>query len=209
MADSLHIAFVASEMVPLHEDGRPRRRRRGAAQGARPARPPRHRLPAALRAASRSRRASFAGSVHVPVDAVPRSAGFYRRELRPSVEVVFVEHPPFFDRPAPVRRGQPRLPGQPRCASRSSRARASSTSAAAASGRTSSTRTTGRRACVPVYLKSFYWDDPTLHRTPDRLHDPQPGLPGQLRGATRSTARPALEPRHAETRSSSTAASAT
>src|SRR5687768_15785052 len=40
----------------------------------------------------------FAGSVHVPVDAINRSAGFYRRVLEPGLEVIFVEHPPFFER---------------------------------------------------------------------------------------------------------------
>ena len=39
--------------------------------------------------------------MHVPVDATPRSAGFYRRELAPNLEVVFVEHPPFFERAFP------------------------------------------------------------------------------------------------------------
>ena len=41
----------------------------------------------------------FAGSVHVPVDDVHRSAGFYRRPLGRGHSVVFVEHPPLFDRP--------------------------------------------------------------------------------------------------------------
>src|SRR5260221_13011031 len=43
----------------------------------------------------------FAGSVHVPVDSSPRSAGYYRRTLEDGLEVVFIEHPPFFDRPHP------------------------------------------------------------------------------------------------------------
>jgi starch synthase len=41
----------------------------------------------------------FAGSVHVPVDNAPRSAGFYRKSLGRGLAVVFVEHPPFFARP--------------------------------------------------------------------------------------------------------------
>src|SRR5439155_18451614 len=43
----------------------------------------------------------FAGSLHVPVDDVHRSAGFYRASLGRGLTVVFVEHPPFFDRPHP------------------------------------------------------------------------------------------------------------
>ncbi len=38
------------------------------------------------------------GSVHVPVDNVNRSAGFYRKDLGGGVSVVFLEHPPLFDR---------------------------------------------------------------------------------------------------------------
>src|SRR5574341_1333682 len=41
------------------------------------------------------------GSVHVPVDGAPRSAGFYLASGGRGVQVVFVEHPPFFDRPYP------------------------------------------------------------------------------------------------------------
>src|SRR5512138_1046371 len=40
----------------------------------------------------------WAGSVHVPVDALARSAGFFRSRTDAGVEVVFVDHPPFFDR---------------------------------------------------------------------------------------------------------------
>ena len=47
----------------------------------------------------------FAGSVHVPVDASPRSAGYYRRTLEDGLDVVFIEHPPFFDRPQPYGHG--------------------------------------------------------------------------------------------------------
>src|SRR5687768_7764993 len=39
----------------------------------------------------------FMGSVHVPVDRTHRSAGFYRRAFSENVEVVFIEHPAFFD----------------------------------------------------------------------------------------------------------------
>src|SRR5688500_2046619 len=42
---------------------------------------------------------AFAGSVHVPLAAIPRRAGFYRKSLGRGLSGVFVEHPPFFDRP--------------------------------------------------------------------------------------------------------------
>src|SRR5262245_18231345 len=40
----------------------------------------------------------FAGSVHVPVDSIHRSAGYYRTRTSAGVEVVIVEHPEFFRR---------------------------------------------------------------------------------------------------------------
>ena len=104
MADSLHVAFVASEVAPFMKTG-------GLADVAAA-------LPKALgRLGHRVTiflprygaipypAGTFAGSVHVPVDATPRSAGFYRRALAPNVEIVFVEHPPFFDRPQPYGEG--------------------------------------------------------------------------------------------------------
>ena len=120
---ALHVAFVASEMVPFIKTG-------GLADVAAA-------LPKALgssatgspsscRATGRSRfrPGEFAGSVHVPVDEVHRSAGFYRRALRPGRRGR-VRRAPAVLRPArALRRRQPRLRGQPRCASRSSRARA-------------------------------------------------------------------------------------
>ncbi|HET8646398.1 MAG TPA: glycogen/starch synthase, partial [Vicinamibacteria bacterium] len=107
----------------------------------------------------------FAGSVHVPVDAVHRSAGFYRRQLWPNVEIVFVEHPPFFDRPFPYGEGNRDYADN--------RLRFAFLSRAAIEY----FRSRGERPDVfhahdwqgglaPVYLKSFYWDDPTLHRVP-------------------------------------------
>ena len=107
----------------------------------------------------------FAGSVHVPVDSVPRSAGFYRRTLEDGVEVVFIEHPPFFDRPHPYGgHDQDYDDNRLRFAFL---ARAS----------LEYLRSRGQRpdvfhahdwqaGLVPVYLKAFYWDDPALHRSP-------------------------------------------
>jgi starch synthase len=107
----------------------------------------------------------FVGSLHVPVDDVHRSAGFYRRPLRDGVDVVFVEHPPFFDRPAPYGLGNADYPDNPLRFAFLSRAPLEYL------------RSRGRRPDVihahdwqtgltPVYMKSFYWQDPTLARVP-------------------------------------------
>ena len=80
--------------------------------------------------------------------------------------MVFVEHPPFFDRPNPYGRAAARTTATTACASRSSPAPPSSIF-----------RSRGQRPDVfhghdwqagllPVYLKSFYWDDPALYRSP-------------------------------------------
>jgi starch synthase len=107
----------------------------------------------------------FAGSVHVPVDATPRSAGFYRRRLEEGVDVVFIEHPPFFDRPSAYgAHGDDYADNRLRFAFL---ARAS----------LEYLRSRGQRpdvfhahdwqaGLVPVYLKAFYWDDPALYRSP-------------------------------------------
>jgi starch synthase len=164
MADSLHVAFVASEAAPFMKTG-------GLADVAAA-------LPKALgRLGHRVTvflprygpipypAGAFAGSVHVPVDQTPRSAGFYRRSLAPNVEIVFVEHPPFFDRPFPYGEGN--------------RDYADNRLRFAFLARASLEyfRSRGERpdvfhahdwqaGLVPVFLKAFYWDDPTLHRTP-------------------------------------------
>jgi starch synthase len=107
----------------------------------------------------------FVGSVHVPVDEVHRSAGFYLAPLAKGVHVVFVEHPPFFDRPFPYGFGNDDYPDN--------RLRFAFLSRAVLEY----FRSRGERPDVfhahdwqtgllPVYLKAFYWDDPTLHRTP-------------------------------------------
>lgn len=107
----------------------------------------------------------FAGAVHVPVDSVPRSAGFYRRALEDGLEVVFVEHPPFFDRPHPY--------GGHDHDYEDNRLRF----AFLARASLEYLRSRGQRpdvfhahdwqaGLVPVYLKAFYWDDPALHRSP-------------------------------------------
>jgi starch synthase len=111
----------------------------------------------------------FAGSVHVPVDSIPRSAGFYRRLLEDRLEVVFIEHPPFYDRPNPYGPSGHEDYGD-------NHLRFAFLSRAALEY----LRSRGQRpdifhghdwqaGLLPVYLKSFYWDDPALHRSPSVL----------------------------------------
>jgi starch synthase len=108
----------------------------------------------------------FAGSVHVPVDSIARSAGFYRRPLAEGVEVVFIEHPPFFDRPHPYGPTSTEDYGDNHLRF-----------AFLARASLEYLRSRGQRpdvlhghdwqaGLVPVYLKAFYWDDPALHRSP-------------------------------------------
>ncbi len=107
----------------------------------------------------------FMGSVHVPVDSVHRSAGFYRTTSKDGVEVVFIEHPSFFERGLPYGEGGADYPDN--------RLRFAFLSRAAIEYY----RSRGERpslfhahdwhaGLVPVYLKTFYWDDPTLFRMP-------------------------------------------
>src|SRR5258708_10387580 len=108
----------------------------------------------------------FAGSVHVPVDSSPRSAGYYRKTLEEGLDVVFIEHPPFFDRPNPYGPSASEDYG-------ANRLRFAFLARAALEY----LRSRGQRpnvfhahdwqaGLVPVYLKSFYWDDPALYRSP-------------------------------------------
>src|SRR5258708_26278829 len=102
MAEKLHIAFVTAEMVPFVKTGG-----FGDISAALPKALARlgHRVTVVLPryAAIKFPPGEFAGSVHVPVDSNSRSAGFYRASAGPGVDVVFVEHPPFYDRPQPYR----------------------------------------------------------------------------------------------------------
>jgi starch synthase len=164
MPPKLHIAFAASEMVPYMKTG-------GLADVA-------GALPKAL--VERGHRVTaflprygpiafppgdFVGSVHVPVDAVHRSAGFYRTRTRDAVEVVFVEHPDFFERPQPYGAGNADYADN--------RLRFAFFSRAVCEY----FRSRGERPDVfhahdwqagllPVYLKAFYWSDPTLYHSP-------------------------------------------
>jgi starch synthase len=102
----------------------------------------------------------FAGSVHVPVDGTPRSAGFYKAWTDSGAEVVFVEHPPLFDRGRLYGEGDDRVRFAflARAALEYFRSRGDRPSVFHAHD--------WQTGLVPVYLKAFYWDDPTLWRTP-------------------------------------------
>ncbi len=159
MTDALHIAYITSEMVPFMKTG-------GLADVSAA-------LPKALvRLGHRvtvvmPRYGSIplppgelAASVHVPVDGAPRSAGFYRHRTDAGVEVVFVEHPPFYDRPEPYGADDDRLRFAflARAALEYFRSRGERPSVFHGHD--------WQTGLVPVYLKTFYWDDPTLHRIP-------------------------------------------
>lgn len=102
----------------------------------------------------------FVGAADIPLDGAPRRAGFHRTRTPAGVDVVFVEYPPFYDRPSPY--------GQP-----DDRLRYAFLARAALEY----FRHLGDRpdvfhahdwqaGLVPVYLKTSYWDDPVLRRTP-------------------------------------------
>jgi starch synthase len=105
----------------------------------------------------------FAGSIHVPVDDVHRSAGFYRARLEKGLHLVFVEHPPFFERSQPYGVGNQdyadnrlRFAFFSRAVLEYFRSRGERPDAFHAHD--------WQTGLLPVYLKAFYWDDPTLHR---------------------------------------------
>jgi starch synthase len=162
MADRLHVAFAAPEMVPYMKTG-------GLADVCAA-------LPKAL--GQLGHRVTvfvprygpipfppgeLVGSVHVPVDSVPRSAGFYKRAHAPGVEVVFVEHPPFFDRPMPYGENNRDYPDNglrfaffARACLEYFRSRGERPDVFHAHD--------WQTGLLPVYLKAFYWDDPVLRR---------------------------------------------
>ncbi len=186
-AEQLHIAFVTSEMVPFVKTG-------GLADfsAALPKALVRlgHRLTVVL---PRYRSVpfppgEFAGSVHVPVDNVPRSAGFYRTATTDGADVVFVEHPPFFDRPVPYgdyEDNRLRFAFLSRAALEYFRSRGERPDVFHAHD--------WQTGLLPVYLKSFYWDDPTLHRSPSVFTIHNVAYQGRRRHG--GAAGPALEPR--------------
>jgi starch synthase len=101
----------------------------------------------------------FVESADVPLD-VPRTAGFYRTRTPGGVEVVFVEYAPFYDRPKPYGHDDDRL-------RYAFLARAALEYLRRQGERPSVVHAHDWQAgLVPVYLKSRYWDDPVLRRTP-------------------------------------------
>jgi starch synthase len=159
LSDSLHVAFVTPEMGPYVKTG-------GLADisAALPKALVRlgHRVTVVL---PRYRSVAFppgefAGSVHVPVDGLSRSAGYYRTRTADGVDVVFVEHPPFFDRQRCYGEDddRTRFAFLARAAVEYFRSRGERPSVFHAHD--------WQTGLVPVYLKAFYWDDPTLSRVP-------------------------------------------
>jgi starch synthase len=164
MAPKLHIAFPTTELVPYAKTG-------GLADVSAA-------LPKAL--AHLGHRVTiflprygsipfppgeFAGSVHVPVDDVHRSAGYYRTSLGRGLEVVFVEHPPFFERSGLYGIGNNdyddnrlRFAFFSRAVIEYFRSRGERPSVFHAHD--------WQTGLLPVYLKAFYADDPTLYRSP-------------------------------------------
>jgi starch synthase len=159
VADSLHVAFVTPEMGPFVKTG-------GLADisAALPKALVRlgHRVTVLL-----PRYASvpfppgeYAGSARVDVDAIARQADFFRARNDAGVEVVFVEHGPFFDRHQYYGAGDDRLRFAflARAAVEYFRTRGERPSVVHAHD--------WQAGLVPVYLKAFYWDEPTLRRLP-------------------------------------------
>ncbi len=159
MSDSLHVAFVTPEMGPFVKTG-------GLADisAALPKALVRlgHRVSVLLPryAGVPFPPGEFVGSVHVPVDGLSRSAGFYRTRTDGGVEVVFIEHPPFFDRSRVYGEGDDRLRFAflARAAVEYFRSRGERPSVFHAHD--------WQTGLLPVYLKAFYADDPTLHGMP-------------------------------------------
>jgi starch synthase len=103
----------------------------------------------------------FSGSVHVPVDGMARSAGFYRTRTAAGVDAVFVEYPPFFDRDViygDYDDNRLRFAFLARAAVEYFRSRGERPSVFHAHD--------WQTGLVPVYLKAFYGTDPTLYRMP-------------------------------------------
>ncbi|MBK5257488.1 MAG: glycogen synthase GlgA [Vicinamibacteria bacterium] len=107
----------------------------------------------------------FIGSVHVPVDSLHRSAGFYESEPSAGLRVIFVEHPPFFDRSGLYGDAYGdfgdnafRFAFFCRAVLEFCRSRGYRPDVIHAHD--------WQTGLLPVYLKAFYGDDPTLHRVP-------------------------------------------
>jgi starch synthase len=160
LPDSLHVAFVTPEMAPYVKSG-------GLADFSAG-------LPKALVRTGHHvtvvlpRYASIpfppgesAGSADVPVDGTARGAGFYRTRTGGGVEVVFVEYPPFYGRPAmygDYEDNRLRFAFLSRAALEYFRSRGQRPSVIHAHD--------WQTGLVPVYLETLYADDPVLRRVP-------------------------------------------
>lgn len=160
LSDSLHVAFPTPEMVPFVKTG-------GLADvsAALPKALVRlgHRVTVILPryASIPFPRGDLVGSVHVPLDGAARSAGFYRTRTGAGVDVVFVENAAFYDRTEPYGDyddNRLRFAFLARAALEYFRSRGERPDVVHAQD--------WQTGLVPVYLKAFYWDDPTLHRMP-------------------------------------------
>jgi starch synthase len=100
------------------------------------------------------------GSVTVSVGGMPRKGGLSVTRTPEGVEVVFVDHPPFFERPQPYGAGDDRLRFAflARAALERFRLRRERPDVFHAHD--------WQAGLVPVYLKSAYREDPTLGRVP-------------------------------------------
>ena len=114
------------------------------------------------------------GSVSVPLDGVARSAGFRGARTEAGVDVVFVDHPPLFDRERLYGEGDDRLRFAflARAAIEYYRCRAERPSVFHAHD--------WQAGLVPVFLKAFHAEDPTLGRMPTVFTIHNVGYQGQF-----------------------------
>ena len=178
----MHVAFVTSEMVPYVKTGGLADVSAALPKALVKLGPSGHGASCRATGRSRFRRASSRAPCTCRWTRSSRSAGFYRTRATDGVEVVFVEHPPFFDR----RRALRRLRRQPP-ALRLPRARGPRVlpEPRRAARRLPRPRLADRpRARLPEGLLLGRSDPLPVAQ---RLHHPQRGLPGHLR------------PRHAST----------
>lgn len=166
MAEPLHVAFVAAEMTPFMKTG-------GLADvvGA---------LPKALAAMGHRvtvflprygaipfPAGEFIGTANVPLDGHVRTASYFERGLGERQRVVFIEYAPFYDRPSRSPYGDAygefgdnrlRFAFLARAVLEFFRARNERPDVFHAHD--------WHAGLVPVYLKSFYWTDRALYRSP-------------------------------------------
>lgn len=128
----------------------------------------------------------FIGSVHVPVDRIHRSAGFFEKDLGTGLRVIFVEHPPFFDRgglygdfAGDFGDNELRFAFFCRAVVEFCRSRGFRPDVFHAHD--------WQTGLLPVYLKAFYPDDPTLYRVPTVFTVHNLAYQGRFRAETLGT----------------------